>query len=87
MYNFHHEFGNLKPGDFFFGRSLLREFKKIEPKVIDMVKINVEQNANLSVISDAADTEIYVIEKHYIHMMPFMIRVIFPDFFKKINNF
>ena len=56
------------------GRAILSEYKQLEPSLNEL-NYDTEEPPRLSVISDAARTEIFVLEKQLIHIIPFPLKV------------
>jgi hypothetical protein len=54
----------LVKGDSFFGRSLLLEYLKIDPEIIEEYHSDPRKKASLTVVADSAKIEIYVLKKH-----------------------
>jgi hypothetical protein len=51
------------------GRALLAEYVKYEPKYLEFITIDPNQPSQYTVISDAADTEVYTMERTKIYLI------------------
>lgn len=73
-FKYHFNYDDLVRGDFFMGRALLSEYKQLEPSLNEL-PFDTEEPARLTVVSDAAVTEVYVLEKTLLHIIPFPLKV------------
>lgn len=67
-FKYHFHYRELARGDFFMGRVLLNEYKAFDEDIMEM-KYDLTEKSRLTVISDAAKTEVYKLDKGLFHLI------------------
>lgn len=68
------------------GRALLSEFKQFDEEIQEL-KYDVDEPSRLTVISDAAVTEVYKLEKSMLHLIPMPLKQFLIDGIKSREEF
>ncbi|CAD8156174.1 unnamed protein product [Paramecium pentaurelia] len=67
-FKYHFLYREFVRGDFFMGRVLLNEYKLFDEDIMEM-KYDLSEKSRLTVISDAAKTEVYKLDKGLFHLV------------------
>lgn len=67
-FKYHFLYKEFVRGDFFMGRVLLNEYKLFDEDIMEL-KYDLSEKSRLTVISDAAKTEVYKLDKGLFHLV------------------
>lgn len=67
-FKYHFHYLDFVRGDFFMGRVLLDEYKAFDEEIQE-IKYDLTELSRLTVISDAAKTEVYKLDRSLLHLI------------------